>query len=229
MDAASVVEWLKGHATTSTLEGMARYGLPSEHALGVAMRDIQALAKLLGKNHDLALDLWTTGIYEARLLASYVDDPARVTPEQMDQWCRDFDNWGVCDTVCFALLDRTPHAWGKVTQWAHEDQEFVKRAAFALLWGLTVHDKKATNEPFLRGLELVERAAGDERNFVKKAVSMALRAPGKRNPDLRVAALAAAERLCASPSAAARWIGKDALRELSAPASMRRAGKTAGS
>lgn len=229
MDAASAVEWLKGHATKATLDGMARYAIPSEHALGVAMRDIQALAKLLGKNHDLALDLWATGIYEARLLTSYVDDPALVTSTQMDQWCRDFDNWGVCDTVCFALFDRTPHAWDKVAQWAREDQEFVKRAAFALLWGLTVHDKKATDESFLNGLALVERAAGDERNFIKKAVSMALRATGKRNPDLRAAAVVVAERLCASSSASARWIGKEALRELAGPASTKRARKAAGS
>jgi 3-methyladenine DNA glycosylase AlkD len=214
MDAAAAVDWLKSHATKATLEGMARYGVPSDRALGVAMRDIQALAKLLGKNHDLALELWTTGIYEARLLTSYIDDPACVTPEQMDQWCRDFDNWGVCDTVCFALFDRTPHAWSKVAQWAPEDQEFVKRAAFALLWGLTVHDKKATDAPFLKGLELVERAAEDDRHFVKKGVNMALRATGKRNPALRAAAISVAERLSASPSAAARWVGKDALREL---------------
>lgn len=228
-DTGTAVEWLKSHATKATLEGMARYALPSDGALGVAIRDIQALAKLLGKNHDLALELWATGIYEARLLASYVDDPACVTPEQMDRWCEDFDNWGVCDTVCFALFDRTPHAWSKVAQWAREDREFVKRAAFALLWGLTVHDKKATDEPFLKGLELVERAAGDERHFVKKGVSMALRATGKRNPALRAAAVTVAERLCASPSASARWIGKEAVRELAGPARPKRPKKAAAS
>lgn len=214
MDAAGAVDWLKSHATKAGLEGMARYGLPSDRAFGVAMRDIQSLAKRLGRNHELASQLWATGWYEARLLASYVDDPACVTPRQMDQWCRDFDNWGVCDTVCFVLFDRTPHAWSKVAQWAGRDQEFVKRAAFALLWGLTVHDKAAADDQFVQGLALVERAAEDDRHFVKKAVNMALRATGKRNPALNAAAIEVAERLCASPSAAARWVGKDALREL---------------
>ena len=108
---------------------------------GVAMRDIQTLAKRFGRNHDLAAALWSTGWYEARLLAAYVDDPARLTPAQMDRWCRDFDNWGICDTVCFVLFDKTPHAWTMVKRWAGRRDEFVKRAAFALLWGLSVHDK----------------------------------------------------------------------------------------
>jgi 3-methyladenine DNA glycosylase AlkD len=222
MDAATAVDWLKSHSTKAGLEGMARYGLPSERAFGVAMRDIQSLAKLLGRNHELASQLWATGWYEARLLASYVDDPASVTPRQMDQWCRDFDNWGVCDTVCFVLFDRTKHAWSKVAQWADRDQEFVKRGAFALLWGLTVHDKAASDDQFVHGLALVERAAEDDRHWVKKAVNMALRATGKRNPALNAAAATVAGRLSASSNAAARWVGKDALRELTSPALMKR-------
>ena len=222
MDAATAVDWLKSHGTKAGLEGMARYGVPSERAFGVAMRDIQSLAKLLGRNHELASQLWATGWYEARLLASYVDDPASVTPRQMDQWCRDFDNWGVCDTVCFVLFDRTKHAWSKVEQWAGRDQEFVKRGAFALLWGLTVHDKTASDDQFVQGLALVERAAEDDRHWVKKAVNMALRATGKRNPALNAAAATVAGRLSASSNAAARWVGKDALRELTSPALMQR-------
>jgi 3-methyladenine DNA glycosylase AlkD len=222
MDAAGALDWLRSHATKAGLEGMARYGLPSERAFGVAMRDIQSLAKLLGRNHELASQLWATGWYEARLLASYVDDPASVTPRQMDQWCRDFDNWGVCDTVCFVLFDRTKHAWSKVAQWADRDQEFVKRGAFALLWGLTVHDKAASDDQFVQGLALVERAAEDDRHWVKKAVNMALRATGKRNPALNAAAAKVAGRLSASSNAAARWVGKDALRELTSPALMKR-------
>jgi 3-methyladenine DNA glycosylase AlkD len=222
MDASTALDWLKGHATKAALEGMARYGLPSDRALGVAVRDIQSVAKRLGRNHELASQLWATGWYEARLLASYVDDPACVTSSQMDQWCRDFDNWGVCDTVCFVLFDRTPHAWSKVAKWAGRDQEFVKRGAFALLWGLTVHDKAASDDPFVKGLALVERAAEDDRHWVKKAVNMALRATGKRNLALNAAAIEVAERLCASPSATARWVGKDALRELTSPAVAKR-------
>ena len=210
----AVLSLLKRNARKSVLDGMARYGIPSDKALGVSVGDLKKLAKPLGRNHELAAALWDTGWYEARMLAAFVDDPAQVTPAQMDRWCRDFDNWAICDTACFHLFDRTPHAWSKVTQWSGRREEFVKRAAFALLWGLTVHDKQAGDERFIEGLRLVERAATDDRNFVKKAVNMALRATGKRNAALNAAAVAVAERLGRSPDAAARWVGKDALREL---------------
>ena len=193
---------------------MARYNIPSDRAFGVPMRQIQALARQLGRDHGLAGELWASGWYEARLLAAYVDDPSLVTPAQMDRWCRDFDNWAVCDTVCFALFARTPHAWGKVETWATRRAEYVRRAAFALLWGLTVHDKPAGDAPFLRGLALVEGGATDDRHFVKKAVNMALRAVGKRNAALNAAAVDVAQRLAASSDASARWIGRDAFREL---------------
>jgi 3-methyladenine DNA glycosylase AlkD len=140
----------------------------------------------------------------------------------MDRWCRDFDNWAICDSLCFHLFDRTPHAWQKVTQWSGKHDEFGKRAGFALLWALSVHDKHADDKPFVQGLLLVERAAGDDRNFVKKAVNMALRAIGKRNPALNAAAVAVARRLADSPEPAARWVGNDALRELTSPAVIRR-------
>jgi 3-methyladenine DNA glycosylase AlkD len=186
------------------------------------MGNIQVLARQLGRSHELAAALWTTGWYEARMLSSYVDEPARVTSAQMDRWCRDFDNWAICDTVCFALFDRTTHAWDKVEKWSTRREEFEKRAAFALLWGLCVHDDDATDEQFARGLVLIERAATDERNFVKKAVNMALRSIGKRRPPLHAAAVAVAQRLAASPDAGPRWVGKDALRELNSPAVARR-------
>jgi 3-methyladenine DNA glycosylase AlkD len=148
------------------------------------------------------------------MMTSFVDEPARVTPSQMDRWCRDFDNWGICDTVCFHLFDRTPYAWEKVAQWCDRDEEFVKRAAFALLWGLTVHDKQAHDAQYVEGLRFIERAAADERHFVKKAVNMALRAIGKRNAALNTAAVTVARRLADSPGSAPRWVGSDALREL---------------
>jgi 3-methyladenine DNA glycosylase AlkD len=216
-EAQAAVAWLKRHGTKAHRDGMARFAIPSDKAFGVSMSKMQVLAKQLGKNHELAAALWGTGWYEARMLAQYVDDPARVTAAQMDRWCRDFDNWAICDTACFALFDRTPHAWRKVEQWAGRRNEFEKRAAFALLWGLTVHDKGAGDEPFLRSLPLIERAATDERHFVKKSVNMALRAIGKRSPSLNAAAIKVAKRLAASPEAAPRWIGKDALRELTGP------------
>jgi 3-methyladenine DNA glycosylase AlkD len=207
--------WLKQHSSRATREGMVRYAIPKDHALGVSMADIKVLGKQLGTDHELAEALWASGVYEARVLASFVADPARLTPREMDRWCRDFDSWAVCDALCFNLFDRSPHAWLKVKQWADRDEELIKRAAFALLWGLTRHDKQSGDAPFLQSLSLIEKAAADPRNFVKKAVSMALRAVGKRGPLLLSAALVLARRLAGSQSASARWVGRDALRDLS--------------
>jgi 3-methyladenine DNA glycosylase AlkD len=218
----AALEWLKSHATRATLDGMARYAIPSDKAYGVAMKDIKALGNKLGRNHELAIALWDTGVYEARMLVSFVGDPAAITSAQMDQWCREFDNWAVCDAMSFNLFDRTPHAWNKVTAWSRKRNEFEKRTAFALLWSLTVHDKHASDEQFVQGLALVERAADDPRNFVKKAVNMALRAVGKRNHALNAKALGVARRLARSANDTARWIGMDALRELSSKSVMRR-------
>jgi len=221
-DVQGTVGWLKRHGSKAGRDGMARYAIPTDKAFGVAMRDVQALGKQLGRSHDLAAGLWKTGWYEARVLAAYVDEAARVTPAQMDRWCRDFDNWGLCDTVCFVLFDRTPHAWSKVNAWAGRNDEYVKRAAFALLWGLTVHDKAAGDEPFLKGLALVEQAATVDRHYVKKAVNMALRAVGKRNAALNAAAVEVARRLAASADLNAAWVGKDAVRELTSASVVRR-------
>ena len=221
-DVQPVLTWLERHSTKRTLEGMARYAIPSDNALGVSVSDIRVLAKRLGRNHELAAALWGTGCYEARMLTSFVDDPALVTPAQMNRWAREFDNWAIVDTLCFHLFDRTPHAWAKVREWSDRREEFVKRAAFALLWGLTVHDKSATDAQFVESLAFIERAAADERNFVKKAVNMALRAIGKRNPTLNAAAVATARRLASSTQATERWVGKDALRELTGPSVTRR-------
>jgi len=213
---------LEAMSTQHDRENLARFGITASKAFGVSMANIQGLAKRLGRDHELAAALWETGWYEARLLTSFVDEPARVTPEQMDRWCRDFDNWGICDTVCFHLFDRTPHAWAKVVEWSDEREEFVKRAAFALLASLAGHDKKAGDEPFLETLPLIERAASDERNFVKKGVSWALRLAGRRSAVLHAAAVDLARRLSTSPEAAARWVGKDALRDLTKPAVLSR-------
>ena len=210
--------WLRRHRSKATLDGMARYAIPSDHAYGVAMKDIKALGTMLGRDQPLAVALWATGVYEARMLASFVGDPERLTAVQMERWCKDFDNWAVCDAMSFNLFDRTPHAWTKVAQWSSRGHEFEKRAAFALLWSLTVHDKSAADEAFEQGLLLIEREAGDERHFVKKATNMALRAIGKRNRALNSAAVVVARRLAESNDATARWVGRDALRELTSPA-----------
>ena len=221
----SALAWLERNGTRKHREGMARYAIPSDKAFGVSVSNIQKLAKQLGKSHELALALWETGWYEARTVAALIDDPARVTPAQMDRWAGAFDNWAIPDTLCFALWDRTPHAWAKVTQWSARRGEFVKRAAFAMLWSLAVHDKQAGNKPFIEGLALIERAATDDRNFVKKAVNMALRAVGKRNAALNQAAIKVAKRLAELPDATPRWIGKDALRELTSPSVVKRLAK----
>jgi len=215
--------WLERRGSKRIREEMlTRYGITAPKAFGMSVSTIQQLAKRMGRDHDLAAALWETGWYEARMLAAYVDDPALVTPAQMDRWARDFDNWGICDTLCFVLFDRTPHAWRKVDQWSRRRDEFVKRAAFALLASLALHDKGTGDEPFLRSLALVERAASDERNLVKKGVSWALRAVGRRDQALNAAAVEVARRLSESPEAAARWVGKHALRELTSPAVRRR-------
>jgi 3-methyladenine DNA glycosylase AlkD len=156
------------------------------------------------------------------MLTAFIAEPARVTPSQMDRWCRDFDNWAICDTLCFHLFDRTPHAFAKVEQWSDRRAEFEKRAAFALLASVAGHDKTAGDEPFLATLPLIERAATDQRNFVKKGVSWALRHIGGRSRTLNVAAVELAQRLAASTDAGARWIGKDALREITSSKVLRR-------
>ena len=218
----TALDWLERKGTRRGRESMARYAIAADKAFGVSMADIQKLARQLGRSHDLAVALWDTGWYEARMLTAYVDEPARVTSAQMDRWARDFDNWAICDTLCFALWDRTPHAWGKVAKWSGSRSEFIKRAAFAMLWGLTVHDKLADDKMFVRGLLLIERAATDDRHFVRKSVNMALRAVGKRNAALNARAVTLARRLADTQDPSAQWVGKDALRELTSPSVTRR-------
>jgi 3-methyladenine DNA glycosylase AlkD len=226
---ASVLNWLKKHSSTATREGMARYGIPADNASGVSVADIRRLAKQVGRDHRLALALWETGSYEARMLTPFIDEPTRVTPAQMDCWARDFDSWAICDALCFHLFDKTPHAWSKIAKWSDARAEFVRRAAFALLASVALHDKTAPDKPFLDSLFLIERAATDDRNFVKKAVSWALRGIGKRNPKLHAAAVRLAGRLAASPDPTVRWIGKDVLRDLATPATRRRLERTVNS
>ena len=213
---------LKRRGTKRNIEGMARYGIRAKKVFGVSMAAMQALAKRFGRSHELADALWKTGWYEARILASLVDEPEKVTPAQMDRWCRDFDNWAICDTVCFHLFDRTPHAFRKISRWSTSREEFVKRAAFALLASVALHYKKSGDEPFAKCLPLVERASSDDRNFVKKGVSWGLRGVGRRSPGLHAKAVALARRLASSEDPAARWVGKDALQDLTRPAVTRR-------
>jgi 3-methyladenine DNA glycosylase AlkD len=217
MTVAEILAWLEKKGSKKNRDGMARYAIVAPKVFGVSMATIQGLAKQLGPDHAKAAALWKTGWYEARLLTAFIEEPDRVTPGQMDRWAKDFDNWAVCDTLCFKLFDRTPHAWPKIEQWSGRREEFIKRAAFALLASVALHHKTSPDEPFVRSLELIERAASDERNFVKKGVSWALRSVGARNANLHRKSIALATRLAASENAAARWIGKDTLRDLTRP------------
>ena len=219
---AGALAWLRKHSSNSVRAGMARYAIPNEHALGVRMGDIQKLGRQLGRDHALALALWKTKVYEARMLCAYVDVPELVTPAQMDAQARGFDNWAVCDTLCFALWVRSPHAFRKIRQWSNHRDEFVKRAAFALLASVALKDKAASDAQFLRCLPLIEKAARDERNFVKKSVNWALRGIGGRSRALNEAAVALAKKLGKADETTARWIGKDALRQLASAPVQRR-------
>ena len=208
------LDQLQSKSTQHDIENLKKFAINPTKFFGVSMANMKSLAKQLGRNHELAAELWESGWYEARMLATMVDEPEKVTSIQMDRWCKDFDNWGIVDTACFCLFDRTPHAFSKVAKWCKLKGEFQKRAAFALLWSLSLHDKNSQDKPFLECLPLIEKAATDERNFVKKGVNMALRAVGRRSRVLNQAAIELAERLAKSEDATAKWIGKDALKEL---------------
>jgi len=224
-DLSGVLAELKRLSSSTYRAGMARFAIPSDNALGVPVGDMRALAKKIGRDQELSLQLWKTSIYEARMMAAFIGEADKVTARQMDAWCREFDSWAICDTVCFALFDRAPHAWDKISEWATRQEEFVKRAAFALLASKVVHDKQVEDQQFAEALPLIEQAADDERNFVKKGVNWALRCIGKRNKSLHAAAMALAKKLGDSNNATARWIGKDAVRDLNSPATKRRLAK----
>lgn len=194
-----------------TRDGMSRFGIvvSSGTVYGVPMNALHRIAKPLGRDQELALALWETGAYEARMLCSFVGDPEVITAKQMDAWCKDCDNWAIVDTLCFHLFLRTPHAAAKIDAWARAKGEFQRRAAFALLASVALRVKDTPPEVLRRGLVLIEQASGDERNFVKKAVNWALRGVGTRDvvaPEARALALS----LAASADPTARWIGKDA-------------------
>jgi 3-methyladenine DNA glycosylase AlkD len=214
LDRDAVLDRLRREGTAATRDGMTRYGIPNDRAFGVPMAAMQKLARSIGKDHALAAELWTTGWYEARTVAVFLADPARMTRTEADAWAAGFDNWAIVDTAAFHLLDRTAFAWDLVRDWPHEPAEFTRRAGYALLWALSVHDKAAPDERFLDALARLEAAEPDPRPYVKKAADMALRATGKRNPALNEAALATARHLAADPDPSRAWIGRTSLREL---------------
>lgn len=214
MDYREVLRELRRLGNPADAAGMGRFGINTETALGIRIPELRRLAKSLGKNHSLAGELWRSGLHEARILAGMIDDPRQVTIDQMEQWAAAFNSWDLCDQVCMNLFDRTPDAWDKALEWSERDEEFVKRAGFALMACLAWHDKKATDEPFAPFFPAIARAADDPRNFVKKAVNWALRQIGKRNASLCRQAIATGRAIAKQPSRSAQWIARDALQEL---------------
>ena len=209
-----LLEQLKAKANPDDLAGMARYGMAVEQRLGVSVPEMRRIAKETGKDHQLAVELWKTGIAEARIVASMLAVPEKLTGQEMDAWVEDFNSWDVCDQVCMNLFEKSPLARQKILEWSEREEEFVKRAAFALIACLAWHDKRAADQEFIEFLQVIKHGATDERNFVKKAVNWALRNIGKRNPRLNQAALETAREMQYLDSKAARWIAADAIREL---------------
>lgn len=225
-DLKSVIAWLESHGSKKAVAEMGpRYGIWTDKAYGVSVVELRKLAKEIGKDHAFAQALWDHGWHDARMLATMVDDPMLVTPAQMDAWCKGFDNWAIVDTACFVLFDKTPHAFARMKQWAKRKPEFEKRAAFALLASVALHDKKSDDKAFLACFPLIRAAANDERNFVKKGVSWALRGIAGRSTKLRDAAIELAEDLAESENATERWVGKDVLRDVKRPLIAKRAAK----
>jgi 3-methyladenine DNA glycosylase AlkD len=214
MEAPRLLSVLRAHANPANVAGMARYGINSTDTLGVPMPVLRKLAKEAGRSHELAAELWASGIHEARILATLIDDPARVTGRQMDRWVSDLDSWDVCDQACQNLFRYTPSAFAKAGKWARARHEFVRRAGFSLMAGLAVKARTASDAQFEVFFPLIAEAAVDDRNMVKKAVNWALRQIGKRNPALCAKAIALAEQIRNRDCRAARWVAADALREL---------------
>jgi 3-methyladenine DNA glycosylase AlkD len=217
-----ILKKLKSLSDPKAVEGMARFGINPENTFGVSIPNLRQIAKETGKDHALAQQLWASGIHEARILASMVDDPKMVTEEQLERWVKDFDSWDVCDQCCMNLFEKTQFAYQKAVEWSSNDKEFIKRTGFVLMARLAVSDKKADDRQFEPFLPIIKRESTDNRNFVKKAVNWALRQIGKRNLNLNGKAIETAEGIQEIDSKSARWIAADALRELTGQAVLER-------
>lgn len=214
MEFEEIILELESLSNPEDIEGMARFGIKSDKAYGVRMPELRRIAKNTGKDHELAQKFWEHGYTETRILASLVEDPELVTENQMDKWAIDFNSWDVCDQCCMNLFRKIPFAYKKVFQWSECEEEFVKRAAFTLIATLAVHDKNADDKKFEQFFPIIIRESVDNRNFVKKAVNWALRQIGKRNPNLNKKAINLAREIDNIENKSAKWIAKDALREL---------------
>lgn len=222
MTVKEIIAKLKKHANPKDKEGMARFGINPKYALGIRVPVLRNLAKSIGKDHKLAQMLWKTRIHEVRILATMVDNPREVTERQMENWVRDFNSWDVCDQCCMNLFDKTPIAWKKAIEWPNRKEEFIRRAGFALMASLAVHDKKAKDKDFIKFFPIIEKYSIDERNFVKKAVNWALRQIGKRNKNLNKEAIKVARKIQKMNNKTAKWIANDAIRELTSKEVQRR-------
>jgi 3-methyladenine DNA glycosylase AlkD len=209
-----IVKKLKNKANPDSLGGMARYGMSTANRLGVSIPDMRKLAKKIGKNHKLAGELWEKGLDETKILASMIGEEDKLTEEEAEKWVVDFNSWDVCDQVCMNLLDKMPFAVKKIKEWATRKEEFVKRAAFSLIACIAVHNKKMPDDEFIKFFPIIREASTDERNYVKKAVSWALRNIGKRNKNLNNEVLKFAEELESVDSKSAKWIAKDTLKDI---------------
>jgi 3-methyladenine DNA glycosylase AlkD len=222
MQLEEVLQAIDALASPAVVTSMAQFGITTDNARGVKTPQLKKLARQIGRDHALAKKLWHTGIFEARVIAAMIAEPDKTTRSQMDRWTKQFDSWAVCDACCSYLYRRTPFAWEKAVEWAGAKAEFVKRAGFALMAYLAVHEKKTPDTEFERLLPILERESDDDRPFVRKAINWALRQIGKRNLRLNGLAISTGERIRARGTRAARWIAADALRELRGEAVQRR-------
>ena len=222
MEYKKLVRRLKSLSNPKNVEGMARFGINPKNTLGIAVPELRKLAKEIKKDHKLARQLWDSGIHEARILASMIDDPKLVTGKQMDKWVKGFDSWDVCDQTCMNLFDKTSFAFKKALLWTKSSTEFVKRAGFSMMASLAFHDKKTKDSDFVKFFPAIKRGSTDERNFVKKATNWALRQIGKRNEKLNKEAVKVAGEIQKIDSKSAKWIAQDAIRELVSPAVQKR-------
>ena len=219
---AAALQELKSLADPRVRAKMAYFGVDVPKAHGISVPVLHGLAKRIGKNHQLARELWASGIHEARILSTLIGESEKVTAAEMQRWVRDFDAWDVVDAACCYLYAQAKPAWKKAAEWSRRREEFVKRASFSLVAYLSYKDKAAPDARFQRFLRVIEREAHDERKFVKKAVNWALRNIGKRNLRLNREAIQTSERIPQQHSRSARWIAADALRELKSDAVQKR-------
>jgi len=210
----TILKWLNSQRNEANIAGMKRFGIETSTAFGIKMPVLRAKAKEIKKNMELSLELWQSGFHEARMIAGFIADPKKITEKDMDEWVKDFNSWDICDVVCFGVFCKTDLYDKKIIEFASNESEYIRRAAFAMIAGMALTNKKLPDEAYLKYFDLIEKYAFDPRNFVKKAVNWSLRQIGKRNISLGIKAIEVSERLLQQPYKSSHWIANDALREL---------------